>query len=635
MPTNNALFGFNFGTAAVGGTMPDGSVITHIGYTGGGVVTAPPPPPPTTTHSPPPPTPVAPQIDPPSLAGQTWGHVIPITAGWRVVPGKPIEWQVTEGEDGHYILDTMVSFGWRAEIMGGESPAALFNSFRLVANGVIIYEPTAVISAPGVTFTLYDGTQLTADPFWEGIRGVGEQPAYIYHVLVNVVGLPLINFDDRRPEQWALHMEDAPVAGVTLQRWFELLGKLTRNLSGKVTTDVTIAEQVDSLFLVDPQTTFNRDALNMCRAFGLDMREELEGVSIVRGVNGTSFDIDEELTEDVILRDPRAAGITFARADEQDLPAEIIVQAIATEASFRFTERPARRELGPYPTTLSTKKESFRIQAGMPVNQIQTCAAETLYREIEGRSQARYKLPWSYAIKVQPGDIHEVPETAAGISHVMKVVNANREPNRTVSITARLLHTAQDYVGVADVGLIPESPIPVYTQPLELGGITPAIPGGQLFAPTFTLQDAVISIPNIASTAQLFAPTFVYDQDLTLGNITSTAQIFAPSILQPQSLTIGNITSTASIFDPTLEHVVDARYMEDGILRRLEDGIVRHLESESTGAVDYLYTEDDELRVLENDTTPRILESQGSEFELLEDGSYALLEDGDKEKLER
>jgi hypothetical protein len=241
----------------------------------------------------------------------------------------------------------------------------------------------------------------------------------------------------------------------------------------------------------------------------------------------------------------------------------------------------------------------------MPVNQIQTCAAETLYREIEGRSQARYKLPWSYAIKVQPGDIHEVPETAAGISHVMKVVNANREPNRTVSITARLLHTAQDYVGVADVGLIPESPIPVYTQPLELGGITPAIPGGQLFAPTFTLQDAVISIPNIASTAQLFAPTFVYDQDLTLGNITSTAQIFAPSILQPQSLTIGNITSSASLFDLTLEHAAEgSRHMEDGDVRELEDG------------------------------TGRNLESEGAVVELLEDGSYALLEDGDNEMLE-
>jgi hypothetical protein len=558
---------------------------------------------PTSTYNPPPPVPVAPQIDPPSLAGQTWGHVIPITAGWRVVPGKPIEWQVTEGDDGHYILDTMVSFGWRAEIMGGESPAALFNAFRLVANGVIIYEPAAGISAPGVTFTLYDGTQLTADPFWEGIRGVGEQPAYIYHVLVNVVGLPLINFDDRRPEQWALHMEDAPVAGVTLQRWFELLGKLTRNLSGKVTTDVTIAEQVDSLFLVDPQTTFNRDALNMCRAFGLDMREELEGVSIVRGVNGTSFDIDEELTEDVILRDPRAAGITFARADEQDLPAEIIIQAIATEASFRFTERPARRELGPYPTTISTKKESFRIQAGMSINQIQTCAAETLYREIEGRSQARYKLPWSYAIKVQPGDIHEVPETTAGISHVMKVVNANREPNRTVSITARLLHTAQDYVGVADVGLIPDSPIPVYDQPLEIGGITSV---AQIFAPTFTLQDAMISIPNIASTAQIFAPNFVYDQDLTLGGITTSAQIFAPSILQPQSLTIGDITSTATVFAPTLEHAaVGSRHMEDGDVRMLEDG-----------------------------TTARNLESEGAVVELLEDGSYALLEDGDNEMLE-
>jgi hypothetical protein len=44
--------------------------------------------------------------------------------------------------------------------------------------------------------------------------------------------------------------------------------------------------------------------------------------------------------------------------------------------------------------------------------------------------------------------------------------------------------------------------------------------------------------------------------------------------------------------------------------------------------------EDGDVRMLEDGTTARNLESEGAVVELLEDGSYALLEDGDNEMLE-
>src|SRR3954471_10287601 len=64
-----------------------------------------------------------PALPAPTLAGQAWGWPIPLTAGRRAVPGRPIRRRLTKGADGHYVLDALVSFGWRAEVMAGFAPA--------------------------------------------------------------------------------------------------------------------------------------------------------------------------------------------------------------------------------------------------------------------------------------------------------------------------------------------------------------------------------------------------------------------------------------------------------------------------------------------------------------------------------
>jgi hypothetical protein len=107
-------------------------------------------------------------------------------------------------------MDTLVSFGWRAEIMAGHAPLAL-SIRKLLVNGVVVYDGESGFTAPGISLTFYDGTQVTADPFWEGIHGAGNQPAYIYHILVNVVDLPLKEFKDAKPDAWALDVLDAAV----------------------------------------------------------------------------------------------------------------------------------------------------------------------------------------------------------------------------------------------------------------------------------------------------------------------------------------------------------------------------------------------------------------------------------------
>jgi hypothetical protein len=168
-----------------------------------------PPPPPSAPIS------VAPAVPDPSLAGQTWGWPIPITAGRRTIPGRPVETRLTKGGDGHYIMDTLVSFGWRAEIMAGHAPLAL-SIRKLLVNGVVVYDGESGFTAPGISLTFYDGTQVTADPFWEGIHGAGNQPAYIYHILVNVVDLPLKEFKDAKPDAWALDVLDAAVLPETI-----------------------------------------------------------------------------------------------------------------------------------------------------------------------------------------------------------------------------------------------------------------------------------------------------------------------------------------------------------------------------------------------------------------------------------
>jgi hypothetical protein len=250
----------------------------------------------------------------------------------------------------------------------------------------------------------------------------------------------------------------SPVEGISLRRWFTLLGELTTHLKGKVTVGSNILDPLDSMYLVDTQTTFNRDALAMCRATNCVMRENLDGVEIIRPVDGDEYTVDHELDEDNVIK-RNGTGVTFTPVGEDDLPSKVVLHAIASEASFRWTERPARREQGPFPTTQSDKQESIRIQAGMPINQIQTYASDTLYRVIEAGDQAKLALAWTHAIKIQPGDIIDAPDN--GSVHTLMVTKVNRDPNRMASIEAQRIHSADPPEGIADAGSSPDSPTAV------------------------------------------------------------------------------------------------------------------------------------------------------------------------------
>jgi hypothetical protein len=151
-----------------------------------------------------------------------------------------------------------------------------------------------------------------------------------------------------------------------------------------------------------------------------------------------------------LLRGPGESALTFTRASEQDLPSEIRVQAIASERADKFTERPARWERGPKPTSVSTRIETYRVQAGMTVNQMQTYASRTLDRKTEAREMAAYRLPWEDAIKVQPGDIHTVPED--DLLYTLMVTRAERQP--TVSSASRPTSFTRRRIieGLADIG---------------------------------------------------------------------------------------------------------------------------------------------------------------------------------------
>jgi hypothetical protein len=83
---------------------------------------------------------IAPQLPDPSLAGQAWGWPIPITAGKRPgLPGRPVRRRVTKVGENSWILDALISFGWRAEVMARFDPAT-FDATKLLANGVDIWE---------------------------------------------------------------------------------------------------------------------------------------------------------------------------------------------------------------------------------------------------------------------------------------------------------------------------------------------------------------------------------------------------------------------------------------------------------------------------------------------------------------
>jgi hypothetical protein len=634
----------------------------------------------------------APSVPEASLAGQAWGWPIPITAGNRPgLPGRPVRRRLTKGADGHYILDALISFGWRAEVMGGFDPAD-FDATKLVANGVDIWLKD-VFTFPGGSVTVHDGLQTTA--LWADIDGDDAQ-AYIFHIAVDVRGLPLAQFNDAVPDSWSLHCEDVaggssftgirpqfgdahhtsltvstttltddtitvglagtglsldrippgktvwkiyvqaagtdsrlglveelsagdaslaftpgfsatgvivrgdgivydgfpragpgltfgsgsyilqaydsatgkwwvgatdatgttvtwygnpaagtgnawtldfvawsphaavygsggnvfqflqPVAseipagftayvpdpsGITLARWFQLAAGLSYDLKGKVTVATDIDDTLDSFFFVDGQSTFNRDAMAMCEITGCFMREDNASIHIGRGVNGTTYAVDLAVPERRLLRGPGESALTFTRASEQDLPSEIRVQAIASERDGdKFMERPARWERGPKPTSVSTRIETYRVQAGMTVNQMQTYASRTLDRKTEAREQAAYKLPWEDAIKVQPGDIHTVPED--DLLYTLMVTRAERQPNRIVGIQATKLHTAQDYEGLADIGTGLSNPVAL---PPVAGTITGSItPTGSIHG-VFLAEDGGVIVGSIAPVGSLSA----------------------------------------------------------------------------------------------------------------------------------
>jgi hypothetical protein len=122
------------------------------------------------------------------------------------LPGRRVRARLTKQDDGHSVLDALISFGWRAEIMAGFDPAN-FDASKLLANGVDIWLKD-VFTFPGGSVTIYDGLQTAA--VWADIDGDNAQ-AYIFHILADVRGLPLAQFNDQIPDSWSLHCED--VAG--------------------------------------------------------------------------------------------------------------------------------------------------------------------------------------------------------------------------------------------------------------------------------------------------------------------------------------------------------------------------------------------------------------------------------------
>jgi hypothetical protein len=277
-------------------------------------------------------------------------------------------------------------------------------------------------------------------------------------------------------------------SGITLARWFQLAAGLAEDLKGKLTIAPEIDDVLDSFFFVDSQSTFNRDAMAMCGVTGCFLREENSSVHVGRGVNGTSFSVDLAVPAARLLRTSGESALTLSRSSEQDLPAEVRVQAISSEKADKFTEQKARWERGPKPTSVSTRSESYRVQAGMTVNLMQTYASRTLDRMTESRDKASYKLPWQDAIAVQPGNIHTVPED--DLLYTVMVTQASREANRIVAIEAVRLHVAQDYQGTADVGIGFANPVAL---PTVTGTITGSItPTGSIHASFLGAADGVI-----------------------------------------------------------------------------------------------------------------------------------------------
>tara|TARA_R110002020_G_scaffold233787_1_gene445660 strand:- start:1699 stop:2493 length:795 start_codon:yes stop_codon:yes gene_type:complete len=62
-----------------------------------------------------------------------------------------------------------------------------------------------------------------------------------------------------------------------------------------------------------------------------------------------------------------------------------------------------------------------------------------------------------------------------------------------------------------------------------------------------------INLPQIASTANVYTPTLIFDQTITLPQIASTANVYTPT-LTPGAVTISlpQITSTANVYTPSI-----------------------------------------------------------------------------------
>lgn len=252
--------------------------------------------------------------------------------------------------------------------------------------------------------------------------------------------------------------------GIALSRCYLLLANLTRELKGKIAIAPSITDFVSCLFIVE-QGSFMQFAAAMNRLCNCDIRESNDGVEVFRIVDGVTYATDASVTVDNLLRQPGATGLMLSRAGDDAMPSEIRAQFVADEASFKYTERPARREFGPMQTTTTTRIDTLRVPLGMAISQGQQYVSETLYRETEMRAQVLYNVPWAQAISVQPGDVHAVDDASTGDVLTVKVTRADLTDNRTATIQGMRLHTAQEYNAQADGGsgattFVPSSPTP-------------------------------------------------------------------------------------------------------------------------------------------------------------------------------
>lgn len=514
----------------------------------------------------------------PSLVGQAWGRIIPITAGHRTIPGRPVWRKLTANGDGTYSADAAISFGWRAEMRSGDNDAALSWS-RFLANGIILGSGGAV-AVPDISLVFRDGTQTTQDV----LDPSEDQPAFIFHVMMYVFGLPLSQFGNVFPDAWDLDVFDTVegIDGITLARAIRLLYGQTRLLNGKVDVATSVTDAISALFIVE-QGAANDFGRSISRACGLDMRENVDRLEFIRAVDIADYTVNLTVPDSHLIRPQQGATVTYTRTAEQRAAATLDLQFVADEATFKFTSRPARRIVSPVETTTSTKGDTIRIPLGMPLNRGQTYVSLTLFRETEARSKVDYRLPWEFAISAQVGDVQEVLDGTDLIT--VKVVRADRPADRTVSISAERLHTQQDYVGVADVGTF---------LVLSGGTSTQGAASDSGFTPQRPPQ--TIGLPFISSAAVVYAPLLT--ERITGSFIASTAVVYAPTIQEAGgSIAPPFIGSTATAYAPSLTERITGSFIASSAV----------VYAPTLVSPSYLLLEDGASHVLQEDGTSKII----------------------------